>query len=43
MLGIKLFDADLATLQTYNQTLQEKLTLLPNHVRHDPVEVDDDF
>lgn len=43
LLGIKLFDADLATLQTYNQTPQEKLTLLPNHVRNDPVEVDDDF
>lgn len=43
LLGIKLFDADLQTLRTYNQTIQEKLTLLPSHAYQESIEVDDDF
>jgi DNA-binding XRE family transcriptional regulator len=43
LVGVRLFEYDERTLQMHNARLDEKLTLLPQSVRHTLKEVDDDF
>lgn len=43
LVGVRLFDYDERTLQMHNTRLEEKLSLLPQSVRHRLKEVDDDF
>lgn len=43
LVGVRLFEYDERTLQMHNARLDEKLTLLPQSVRHTVKEVDDDF
>jgi DNA-binding XRE family transcriptional regulator len=43
LVGVRLFEYDERTLQMHNACLDEKLTLLPQSVRHTLKEVDDDF
>ena len=43
LVGVRLFEYDELTLQMHNARLDEKLTLLPQSVRHTVKAVDDDF
>lgn len=43
LVGVRLFEYDERSLQMHNARLDEKLTLLPQSVRHTLKEVDDDF
>ncbi|WP_026988483.1 helix-turn-helix transcriptional regulator [Fodinicurvata fenggangensis] len=43
IVGVRLFEYDERSLQMHNARLDEKLTLLPKHVRPSMKEVDDDF
>jgi DNA-binding XRE family transcriptional regulator len=43
LVGIKLFDAEAATLRARLTQTEEKLTLLPKKMRHTTLPPDDDF
>lgn len=43
LVGLRLFDENENKLQMHSARLNEKLTLLPNRVRHSVKKVDDDF
>ncbi len=43
LVGVKLFDADIATLSGHIKQAEEKLALLPKYARKKKTEVDDEF
>jgi transcriptional regulator with XRE-family HTH domain len=43
LVGIKLFEADRSTMHRLNESLTDKLALLPKYVRNSTRKIDDDF